>query len=382
MTQAPSNWPLQQVANCRLMLYQELHPKARVMEVVARHVIDCFVRETKMISSRDNGPQVDTGDILCEGYITRAALLPAADSGGYDWLAADQAWQTPGLRATGPAGTIDFPADGAAWLGPLSLLENPGVLPDSARALFTGASALLYGHHYGSGGIGLLTQPLLGERIALVLKPHRVLVITAGDTLQIIATRYGTTVQTLRSINPRLLSLSEILTAAGDTLTLLAGRYGTTVEYLRLKNPQLLRADGHTTIAGDTLKSVAIEYDTTVDTLRLYNPDYDRTPRSEPLPIGVVLNVPAIRPSSELDPGQSLLVPLVRPSTLLPVGEWIHLPEQRNVSAADDAWDVDVTPDPEPDPNPTAAATTTQSTAKPSTPSRAELFSGMAGVEI
>ncbi len=70
-----------------------------------------------------------------------------------------------------------------------------------------------------------------------------------------------------------------------------------------------------------------------------------------------MVNVPAIRPSSELDPGQDLLVPAIRPSTLLPAGEWIRLPKLRGVSVTDDLWDVDPTPeqptpDPDPDPNP------------------------------
>ncbi|MCX5932746.1 MAG: hypothetical protein NTW83_13235 [Cyanobacteria bacterium] len=40
-----------------------------------------------------------------------------------------------------------------------------------------------------------------------------------------------------------------------------------------------------------------------------------------------------------------LQVPLIRPGTLLNAGGWIYLPPLRGVSAADDLWDVDLTPD-------------------------------------
>ena len=353
---------LQEVANVRLMLQQQQHPGAKNPVTVCRQVIDCSIQQSKLISSRDNGPGIDTGDILCEGYLTRAALLSPAtpQSNPLDWLAAEQAWQTPGLRATfqplpvPPAtapprpSTVQVPAEGVCWLGDLSLLETPGVLPLSPRAVFAGASLLMIGQAYGPGGIGLQVQPELGEAISFALKPNRVLVLETGDSLNLIAERYGTTVQTLRAVNPDLAQQGPITTSTGDTLNVLAARHGTTVDFLRKLNPSLLRADGHTTAAGDTLKQLAIDYDTTVDWLRLYNPDYDRWPRSDPLPVGVVLDVPAIRPSDPLDVGQVLQVPLIRPATLLPAGGWIYLPPLRGVSAADDLWDLDLTPDPPP----------------------------------
>jgi hypothetical protein len=58
----------------------------------------------------------------------------------------------------------------------------------------------------------------------------------------------------------------------------------------------------------------------------------------------MVLAVPAIRPSTPLEPGQPLKVPAVRPSTLLSAGGWIHLPEPR--AAASDNWDLDTDPTP------------------------------------
>jgi len=231
---------LQEVANVRLMLQQQAHPGAKNPVTVCRQVIDCSIQQTKLISSRDNGPGIDTGDILCEGHITRAALLPpaTAQSNPWDWLAAEQVWQTPGLRATYqpplvpptalPSATepprpttVQVPAEGVCWLGDLSLLQTPGVLPHSPRAVLAGASLLMIGQAYGPGGIGLQVQPELGEAISFALKPNRVLVIETGDSLNLIAERYGTTVQTLRAVNPDLAQQGPITTAAGDTLSVL-----------------------------------------------------------------------------------------------------------------------------------------------------------------
>ena len=106
----------------------------------------------------------------------------------------------------------------------------------------------------------ILTQPLLGEAIDLILKPHSVLVLRAGDTLTLLAERYGTTVQTLRKLNPHLESTQTITTAKGDSLTVLAGRHGTTIETLRRLNPELQQAEPYITAAGDTLTSVAAAF--------------------------------------------------------------------------------------------------------------------------
>ncbi|MCP9819851.1 LysM peptidoglycan-binding domain-containing protein [Synechococcus sp. Cruz-9H2] len=357
MVSTPAPTPLwlalQPVANARLMLFEVERPNAREPQPIRRHVLDCFLKFDQIVGSRDNGPLVDTGDVAYGGYLCRAATLPLTTTNPWDWLDAQQDWSTPGLREGLPLpwdpdrlGTVVAPCDGTIWLGPLAQLQTPGVLPNNPRAHFAGCSVLHFGAAYGPGGIGLLTQPLLGERISLVLKPHRVLLLRTGDTLNLIAERYGTTVQTLRRINPALATTETIVTVEGDTLSLLAGRHGTTVDYLRQLNPSLLRDEGHTVVLGDTLKTVAEQYDTTVTTLRNYNPDYDRWPQHDPLPVGVVLDVLAIRPSSLLDPGQSLLVPAYRPSTLLPLGAWIYLPERRASAVAENAWDLDLTPEP------------------------------------
>lgn len=96
-------------------------------------------------------------------------------------------------------------------------------------ALLAGASLLTAGFSFGEGGIGAELQEALGEEISVVLKPNRVLALQAGDTLQAIAERYGTTVQTLRRLNPHVLARDTVLSAEGDTLLTLAGQYGTTV---------------------------------------------------------------------------------------------------------------------------------------------------------
>ena len=58
-------------------------------------------------------------------------------------------------------------------------------------------------------------QPELGEAISFALKPNRVLVLESGDSLNLIAERYGTTVQTLRAVNSDLAQQGPITTAAG-----------------------------------------------------------------------------------------------------------------------------------------------------------------------
>lgn len=355
MTPTPVVSPLQFVANIRLLLRQADYPTAREPLTIARHVLECFIQETRLISSRDNGPGIDTGDILCEGYLCRAAVLPQPTEDVWDWLAAEQDWQTPGLRAEyqppavdgvlPPTSTVHAPADGACWLGDLSLLETPGRLPHAPRAVFGAATLLMIGDAYGPGGIGALVQPELGEKVSFALKPNRVYVLAAGDTLNLIAARFGTTVATLRRVNSDLQKLETIVTVDGDTLNFLAGTHGTTVDTLRKHNPELLRADGHTVSEGDTIASIAIQFDTTNRTIRKYNPVLAETPSSEPLPIGMVVAVPAIRPSSPLDPGQALLVPAIRPATLLPAGGWIYLPHPRALTAADEI-DLDALPPP------------------------------------
>jgi len=365
----PLPTPLQPHASVRLLLPLVDHPRAKAPVTIAWHVLEAFIKQRKLLTSRDAGPGQDNGDLLCTGFITRGAELPVGGADPWAWLDADLAWQSHALRPvhqpaprpdpTNPEDTwtprprvLQPPVElGVAWLGDLSALQSPGVLPVQPRAQLLGCSLLTAGFPFGEGGIGALVQPQLGEAIDFVLKPQRVIATEPGDTLQGLADRYGTTVQTLRSLNPFLLPLDTVLTAEGDTLLTLAGQYGTTVEWLMANNPDVHRWGTHLVVAGDTLKSLAELYLTTPATLRKYNaPTYDFWSQSEPLPVGAELVVPLTRPSTPLDPGQDLLVPMFRPSTPLPDG-WLHLPPRRRSFAdPDDRSYLDVDPEPESEP--------------------------------
>jgi hypothetical protein len=100
------------------------------------------------------------------------------------------------------------------------------------------------------------------------------------------------------------------------------------------------------TVDGDTLVIVARRCESTVAVLRDYNPDYARWPQYELLPVGIALQVPAIRPSTLLQPGQALLVPAYLPSSELPAGQWIYLPRGRSSALPLDAWDTSLPPPP------------------------------------
>ena len=132
-------------------------------------------------------------------------VLPLTPSQPWDWLAAAISWSTSGIRpvsATSPA--LLTPCFGAIWLGPLAELRSPGRLPSPGRGQLGAFAVTEFGGLYGAGGIGSLTQPLLGERIQAALKPNRVVVVGTGDSLNLLAERHLTTVTTLRGLNPTL----------------------------------------------------------------------------------------------------------------------------------------------------------------------------------
>ena len=147
----PAAMALQGVANARLLLHQLDYPGAVTAKPIARQTWEVALKQVDLISSRDNGPGIDTGDLLCEGFLCRAALLPASTTEPWDWLAKELPWQEPGLRAVleETAGrrrsTIEVPADGLCWFGELSGLTTPGSLPDQPRAVLAGVSLLLVG---------------------------------------------------------------------------------------------------------------------------------------------------------------------------------------------------------------------------------------------
>jgi excisionase family DNA binding protein len=194
---------LQPYANARILLFSNAIPGVLDSTRTGRFLFEGFLKRLRGISSKENAPGLDTGDFTYEGYLTRGAVLPLTASQPWDWLAAAISWSTSGIRpvsATTPA--LLTPCFGAVWLGPLTELRTPGLLPSPSRGQLAAFSVTEFGGLYGAGGIGSLTQPLLGERIQAALKPNRVAVVGAGDSLNVLAERHGTTVTTLRSLNP------------------------------------------------------------------------------------------------------------------------------------------------------------------------------------
>ena len=328
---------LQSVANARLLLHQLDYPGAVTAKPVARQTWEVSLKQVDLISSRDNGPGIDTGDILCEGYLCRAALLTARTTEPWDWLARELPWQEPGLRAvleqpaTEHRSTIEVPAEGLCWFGDLGGLTTPGSLPDQPRAVLAGVSLLLVGAAYGPGGIGALLQAELGEAISVAIKPNRVQVIGPGDSLAVLAARYGRTIEGLRQTNLELQDLKGIAAAKGDSLYRLAGRYGTSTGALRQDNLALMQAAPYLVADGDTLANLASRQQETVSALRLFNPQLARYPSSALLPARVTIQLPAIGVADALAVGLPLLVPQVEPGDSLPVGGWVLLPPQRGV---------------------------------------------------
>ncbi len=343
---APLWLALQPYANARLCLFEVDRPESRNPIPIRRHVIDCFLEQSGIVSGYNDTALTDPGDVLLRGYLCRAAILPVSTSNSFDWLAAELDWATPGFRAEAPLpwdstllGTVQTPCQGVMWLGDLALLKPQGGLPSGGRAQFAGCLVQHFGADYGPGGIGLLLQPLLGEAIQLVLRPHSVLVLRDGDTLTLIAERYGTTVATLRRINPQLESTQTITAVEGDSLAVLAGRHGTTEAKLRSLNPVLQQSQPYMTADGETLSSVAADQNLSLSLLRQFNPDLGSWPSEEPLPAGTTLLLPVYRSTTPLPAGMQLLVPGYLPSTHLPAGEWINLPPRRSAPAAEEGLD-------------------------------------------
>jgi LysM repeat protein len=340
---APLWLALQPYANARLCLFEVDRPESRSPVPIRRHVIDCFLEQQGIVGGYNDTALTDPGDVLLRGYLCRSAILPVSTSNTFDWLAAELDWATPGFRDEAPLpwdptllGTVQAPCQGVMWLGDLAQLQPEGGLPSGGRAQFAGCLVQHFGADYGPGGIGLLVQPLLGEAIQLVLRPHSVLVLLNGDTLNLIAERYGTTVATLRRSNPQLESTQAITAVDGDSLAVLAGRHGTTETKLRSLNPALQQSEAYLTAEGETLSSVAAEQNLTLSLLREFNPELSSWPSEEPLPLGTTLLMPVYPSTTPIPAGMQLLVPGYLPSTQLPAGEWIYLPARRSAAVLDE----------------------------------------------
>lgn len=259
---------LQPYANSRLLLHIHELPGRFDSPRIGRMVCEAFLKRGRMVGESSSGLGIDSGDFIYGGYLCRSALLDPVPSNPWDWLSAELTWSEVGYRPPLADGRFcEAPAQGAIWLGSLSELQSPGLLPPSSRGQLAGLTVTEFAGPYGAGGIGSLAQPLLGERLELVLKPNRIALVQPGDTLLLLAERYGTTAEALRSLNSDISATSVISTAEGDTLNGLAELHGTTVAWL-------LRPEGHTVTAGETLTSVAQLYGTTRTTLRKLNPTY------------------------------------------------------------------------------------------------------------
>ena len=172
---AAGSWPstpLQSFANARLLLAENAIPGDTTSAVVASHVLECFLSRQRYISAKENGPGVDTGDFTYSGTICRATRLPPHP--GAIWLSSTLSWQQNGRRVASGASTVVAPCEGLIWLGNLSLLNPSGAADVDPYAQHTAFVVLEFGADYGSGGIGALVQPLIGERVFGTLKPNRV----------------------------------------------------------------------------------------------------------------------------------------------------------------------------------------------------------------
>ncbi|MCT8137790.1 LysM peptidoglycan-binding domain-containing protein [Anaerobacillus sp. CMMVII] len=171
--------------------------------------------------------------------------------------------------------------------------------------------------------------------------------VVSGDSLSLLANRFGTTIDAIRSTNnlttdllrvgqtlqipastsgtfsPQIQTIDTIYTVvSGDSLSVIAKRFGTTVESIRTANhlksdilqigQRLVIPNGnlqltktpaptqttstHTVVAGDNLWTIATRYNTTVDALRSAN-----NLKTDMLQIGQTLTIPsttAVTPSS------------------------------------------------------------------------------------
>ena len=165
--------PLQPFANARLLLAENAIPGDTTSAVVAAHVLECFLIRQRYISAKENGPGVDTGDFTYSGTICRASRLPPHP--GAIWLSSTLSWEQNGRRVASGGSTVVAPCEGLIWLGDLSLLNPAGAADVDPYALHTVFHVLEFGASHGSGGIGALVQPLIGERVFGTLKPNRLI---------------------------------------------------------------------------------------------------------------------------------------------------------------------------------------------------------------
>ena len=122
-TAVPLWLALQPYANARLCLFEVDRPESRNPVPIRRHVIDCFLEQSGIVSGYNDTALTDPGDVLLRGYLCRAAILPVSTSNTFDWLAAELDWATPGFRDEAPLpwdpsllGTVQAPCQSKVLL--------------------------------------------------------------------------------------------------------------------------------------------------------------------------------------------------------------------------------------------------------------------------
>jgi tyrosinase len=158
---------------------------------------------------------------------------------------------------------------------------------------------------------------VLRTRAGVVIPPTggQTYIVQRGDTLRIIANRFGTTVDAILRLNPQITNANLIhvgqviklpegviipptgdqtyVVQRGDTLRIIANRFGTTVTAILQLNPQIVNpnliypgqviriragappTDGfqsYIVVRGDTLRIIASRFGTTVQALIALNP--------------------------------------------------------------------------------------------------------------
>jgi hypothetical protein len=125
---------LQPYANARLCLFEVDRPESRNPIPIRRHVIDCFLEQSGIVSGYNDTALTDPGDVLLRGYLCRAAILPVSTSNTFDWLAAELDWATPGFREEAPLALgPNVAGHGAGPLPGGDVARGPGPAPARGR---------------------------------------------------------------------------------------------------------------------------------------------------------------------------------------------------------------------------------------------------------
>ena len=143
-------------------------------------------------------------------------------------------------------------------------------------------------------------------------------IVVAGDSLSVIAKRFGTTVEALRSAN----QLTSDLLRIGQSITI----PGTSTVVPPTETAPVSKTETYTVVAGDSLSVIAKRFGTTVDDLRRTN-----NLTSDLLSIGQVLTISGTEPTA---PVAEPNVPTPEPTAPSPVKET----NTYTVVAGDNLW--------------------------------------------